>query len=104
MLGDNALDSLPELIRMYLRSAHELMGVMTQALAAGDAAALRQAAHSVKGSSGIYGATALAALCQEVEDAARVSTLEGLDEKLAQITAELARVEAALWHAVRLAD
>jgi HPt (histidine-containing phosphotransfer) domain-containing protein len=104
MLGDNALDSLPELIRMYLRSVHETMEVMTQALAAGDATVLCQAAHSIKGSSGIYGATTLAALCQEVEDAARAGTLEGLDEKLAQITAELSRVEAALWQAIRPGD
>jgi hypothetical protein len=38
----------------------------------------------------------LAALCREVEDAARSGVLAGLAEKLPAIAAELARVEAAL--------
>jgi HPt (histidine-containing phosphotransfer) domain-containing protein len=62
----------------------------------GDAPALRQAAHALKGSSGIYGAQALVALCQEVEDAAIVGALAGLAAKLAQVNDQLAQVEMAL--------
>jgi HPt (histidine-containing phosphotransfer) domain-containing protein len=96
MLGDDASAELAELIGTFRRNAADLMVTMTQALAAGDASALRHASHSLRGSSGIYGAMTLAALCREVEDAARSGVLAGLAEKLPAIAAELARVEAAL--------
>lgn len=51
----------------FLRTATPLVDALRQALAQGDAAALRQAAHSLKSSSANVGARAFSALCTDLE-------------------------------------
>jgi signal transduction histidine kinase/DNA-binding response OmpR family regulator/HPt (histidine-containing phosphotransfer) domain-containing protein len=55
----------------FLRTSAPLVDALRQALAQGDGAALRQAAHSLKSSSAQVGARAFSALCAELEHHAR---------------------------------
>ncbi|MBL8407073.1 MAG: Hpt domain-containing protein, partial [Candidatus Accumulibacter sp.] len=63
---------------------------------AGDAEALRKAAHGMKSSSANVGADALAALCKALEMIGRSSTVEGARPLLTSAEEELPRVLAAL--------
>lgn len=56
-----------EIVQTWLRQSGQTMVVLHAAVRDGDAAALRAAAHTLKGSSGTVGATALAAVCAELE-------------------------------------
>jgi HPt (histidine-containing phosphotransfer) domain-containing protein len=56
-----------ELIGLYLGDAPRKLASMREAEAGGDAASLRRAAHSLKGSSASLGAFGVAALCGELE-------------------------------------
>ena len=60
-------DLVAELIGLYLRDAPHKLASMREAEAGGDAASLRRAAHSLKGSSASLGAFGVAALCGELE-------------------------------------
>jgi HPt (histidine-containing phosphotransfer) domain-containing protein len=66
MVGDDA-SFLAELVNTFLEDAPRLLGDMRAAVAAGDAAALRLAAHSLKSNAAQFGATENAALCREIE-------------------------------------
>ena len=56
-----------EIVQTWLRQSGQTMVVLQAAVRDGDPAALRTAAHTLKGSSGTVGATALAAVCSELE-------------------------------------
>ena len=56
-----------EIVQTWLRQSGQTMVVLHAAVRDGDPAALRSAAHTLKGSSGTVGATALAAVCSELE-------------------------------------
>jgi HPt (histidine-containing phosphotransfer) domain-containing protein len=57
-----------EIVQTWLRQSAETMAVLQAAVRDGDPAALRAAAHTLKGSSATVGATALAAVCSDLED------------------------------------
>ena len=56
-----------ELIDLYLEESPRQLASMLGAAAGADAAAIRRAAHSLKGSSASLGALGVAALCEEIE-------------------------------------
>jgi two-component system sensor histidine kinase/response regulator len=58
---------LPVLARVFLDDIPARLGSVEQAVAAGDAEALRQAAHQLKGAAANVGANAVAAVCAELE-------------------------------------
>src|SRR5262245_5528935 len=64
-----------QVMRLYLDSVPPLIGELRRAGAAGDLAALRNAAHSLKSSSANVGATRLAEMCKAVERAAQAGHL-----------------------------
>jgi CheY-like chemotaxis protein/HPt (histidine-containing phosphotransfer) domain-containing protein len=64
-------------IREHLESAARLVQEMRAALAAGDAQALERAAHSLKGSTGLFGAGQLASACFALEREAAQHGLAG---------------------------
>ena len=72
-------DFLKELVDAYLDSTPGLFAVMRQAAAAGDAASLQRAAHTLKTGSANMGALALAALCKGLEDMGRSGVLDGAE-------------------------
>ncbi|MCX6032717.1 MAG: Hpt domain-containing protein [Chloroflexi bacterium] len=95
---------MPELVHLYVQNGYELLGEMRRALATDDAPTLRRAAHTLKGGSGMYGATNLADICRKLEDSAREGVLAGAAERIAEIGAEFERVRAALEREVGAQD
>ena len=92
--GDPAF--LAELIDAYLDDARHLLGAMRAALADGDAAGLRRAAHSLKSNSATFGAHTLVGRCQDLEQRGKSGTLDGASTQLGQVEAEYEKVRRAL--------
>jgi HPt (histidine-containing phosphotransfer) domain-containing protein len=92
--GDEAF--LSDLIDVYFADTPQLLVTMRQALAAGDAAALRRSAHALKSNSANFGARQLAALCRELEELGETGGLDRAGVALAQVEAEYARVALSL--------
>jgi signal transduction histidine kinase/DNA-binding response OmpR family regulator len=85
-----------EVITLYLEEAAGLVEAMQAAEAAGDAVALAQAAHSLKGSSGYVGAKRLVALSSDLEKMGRAGRIEAAASVLPQLAAEFERVRQTL--------
>ncbi|MEM7350270.1 MAG: Hpt domain-containing protein [Acidobacteriota bacterium] len=84
------------ILQVYLGDAPQRLAALRQSLTAGDAAAVEQAAHALKGSSANLGAVTLADLCHEIERQSRDSPTAGTVEQLSAVEAEYARVEQAM--------
>lgn len=74
----NEPDFLTELIDLFVEDSTVLMEELRTAYQAGDADGVRQAAHTLKGSSGSLGAVRLSKLYHEVELLGRSKQLDGL--------------------------
>ena len=94
-VGDDP-EFLAELIDSYFDDTATLIPALRGATRDGDAEALRRSAHSLKSNSATFGATALAALCQDLETRARDGDLVDAGARVAAIEAEYARVQPAL--------
>jgi len=94
-VGDD-LGFLGELIDVFFEDSPEQLAAAQEALAAGDAEALRRTAHSLKSNSKNFGAITLAETCKELEDLANSDTLDGAAELIDQVAAEYDKAEAAL--------
>lgn len=84
------------LVEAFVRDSRQRLQGLQDALAAGDAGAFRQAAHSFKGSAANLGAVALAAQCQVLESLAQAQRLDEVGVRLQQLAAEWTVVEQAL--------
>ena len=82
---------LAELIDTYLADAPSLLTAMRDAMAAGDSATLRRAAHTLKSSSATFGAGRLADVCRRLEHGDGVAPA-----LVAQAEEEFSRVRTAL--------
>ena len=89
-------DLLGRIVALFESETPKAIETMQQALDAGDAATLRDAAHTLKSSSAYLGAVALSARCRELERAAREGNLpacvglaDGLEDDYADAIAEL---------------
>jgi HPt (histidine-containing phosphotransfer) domain-containing protein len=76
----------------YVASLARHAAELEQARAAGDHAALRLVAHTLKSSSASVGALALAQVCAEVEQLARDGAGAALEAPLARLEAQLAQL------------
>ena len=94
--GDGAEAFLTMLIEQYLAEAALRMAEVKDAVDRRDAAALRLAAHSLKGNSGTVGAKKLASVCGELETLARDTALDGTPALLIKLEEEFTRVRGAL--------
>ena len=83
-------------IELYLRDAPVRLAALSKSLADGDAAAMEQAAHSLKGSSANLGAVDFADLCGRLEKLAGTLTSTEARERFGRLEAEYGRVEAAM--------
>jgi len=95
----NKPDPLVELIDLFLREAPEKLDAMTDAVAKNDLSSLARfisAGTSLKGSASNLGARNLAALCDEIEQAARNWSLDDALPLLDRARQEFARVRSAL--------
>ncbi len=88
-------EAVPQLVENFLSNATHQVVAMEQAIARGDAEALRSTAHSLKGSSSTLGAVQLAQLCRELEGrgksgstAIAAATVDDLQQQLARVAQE----------------
>lgn len=70
------------LVESWRRDTRNRMNAIEQALEAGDATALRQTAHSLKGSSSNLGARCVVSVCIELEKLANLKDLAGAAAQL----------------------
>jgi HPt (histidine-containing phosphotransfer) domain-containing protein len=94
--GENEPDIVAELAGMFLEDAHSRLEAVEEALQKGDAPAVAQAAHTLKGGSGSIGARGMFGLCTQLEDVGASGDLSHGSELLGRIREELGRVERAL--------
>ncbi len=87
---------IEDLAALFRDDAPRALQQLTGCVGAADAAGAERAAHYLKGSSANLGATTLAALCKEMEQAARTSDLATITAALPRIEAEITRVIDAL--------
>ena len=66
-LGDSDGGMTAEIVSTYLAQARELVGRIESAVESSDALGLRDAAHSLRGSSLTVGGARLGALCERIE-------------------------------------
>jgi two-component system, sensor histidine kinase and response regulator len=90
--GGGANDFVTTLIDQYLLEATSRMTSLRDAVERRDAPALRLATHSLKGTSGAVGANRMAAICEEVEELARNTTLDGAPALVIELEDEFKRV------------
>jgi len=87
---------LRELVGIYLQDTPQRLNELETALARKDAQALIRAAHTIKGSSGNFGATELARLAQEIETHGKSGNFAAAAAALPAFKAAFAEVDAAL--------
>ncbi|MCO4743693.1 MAG: response regulator [Proteobacteria bacterium] len=78
-----------ELVEAFLVNADELMATMRQGLEDGDPEVVERAAHSMKGSSPMYGAPALGKSAAKLENRVKEDGLGDLQRVLVEVEAEL---------------
>ena len=91
--SENLLDRV---IQEYVSSTPSLIADMREEAARGNADAVREAAHSLKSSSGFLGATRVVALCQNLENLAKEKSMEGVAKALAGLEPAFETAKAAL--------
>lgn len=96
LLATTDADFVGELIDAYLEDSPGLIAGMQAALAAGNAAELTRAAHSLKSSSASLGAMGLSALAKQLEGMGKESKLDGAAPLIDQLEGVFSQVEQAL--------
>jgi CheY-like chemotaxis protein len=92
--GDAAL--LRELITLFLNTCPGLLREMHEAVAARDAARLKRAAHTFKGSVGYFSAPSAVVAAQALERMGRDNDLTGVEQACQKLEAEVERLRPAL--------
>jgi HPt (histidine-containing phosphotransfer) domain-containing protein len=92
---------LAVLVHDFDEGFRERLGDMQLAARENDGAALRGAAHSVKGSAGIVGAEAMASLCQRLESLGAEGQTTGADAIIVSLAHEHQAVMSVLREAVQ---
>ncbi len=95
-LGEGDQDFLGELIDIYLEDSARLMARIEEAIRQGNADQVREAAHTLKGSSGNLGAVAFSKVCLEMEMAGRAGDLTKAAQLFPAFLSDYQRVCAAL--------
>ena len=93
-LGDAEL--VADLAGMFIGDAESRLAALREAVESGDAGSVERAAHTLKGSSGNMGATRMAAVCAELEEAGASRDLGRVPELLDRLEEEFGRVRPAL--------
>jgi CheY-like chemotaxis protein len=87
---------LEGMIGIFMRQTPRVMQDIDTAIAGGDAAALENAAHKLKGSVAMFGAKAARAAAQQLEDLAEARDLGAVGAARLTLGNEIARLQAAL--------
>jgi HPt (histidine-containing phosphotransfer) domain-containing protein len=94
--GDDETDIVAELAGMFLDDARSGLQALEEAVRDGDAPAIEQVAHMLKGSSGNMGARMMSDLCTQLEDAGASGDLSRAPQLLGDLEAEFGRVRTEL--------
>jgi HPt (histidine-containing phosphotransfer) domain-containing protein len=92
---------LAYLITLYLRDTPAHLGALQEAVAQGDAGRVEEVAHGLRGSSVQLGATQMASLCASLQEDASTHDLSRAVARVADLTREFSRVQAALGAVLR---
>jgi HPt (histidine-containing phosphotransfer) domain-containing protein len=95
-MGANASVFLAQLIDVYLEESPALLQAMSTGVTQNDAAAMKQAAHTLKSSSASLGAMGFSQLCEQLEVIGSSDTTAGALELFAKVESEYERVKTAL--------
>jgi signal transduction histidine kinase/DNA-binding response OmpR family regulator/HPt (histidine-containing phosphotransfer) domain-containing protein len=90
-LGDEGQELADDVVRMYLDQCPELVTACLEGFASGDDEAVRNAAHPLKSSSAMVGASGFSTQCGEVENAAREGDLARVGAVVGRATKPLTR-------------
>lgn len=90
---DDNDEFLREIVGIYLDDTPQRIAELDRSLASGDVETFVRAAHSIKGSSSNVGASALRAVAEKLEHSARAAGLGSVQDLLAAVKAEYARVQ-----------
>lgn len=93
---DGGNDFLRELIDIYLTDTPKQITQLEHALAGNDAMGVTRAAHTIKGSSGNFGAEAFADLARQIESAGKTGDLTAAAALLPEFKRRFDHVVAAL--------
>jgi HPt (histidine-containing phosphotransfer) domain-containing protein len=99
--NDAGADFAGELIETYCRETPQLIAKLQYALDVNDTDAFRQAAHSIKSTSNIFGALSLSALSKDLEMLGRAGDLAGAQAQVDRLAAEYDRVRQTLQELLR---
>jgi HPt (histidine-containing phosphotransfer) domain-containing protein len=88
--------ALRDVIETFLANTPAALTTLGEAAARGDAAAIRQAAHTLKGASSFLGALALSKLCAELEDLGQATSVQDAAARVSAVEASYRVLEAAL--------
>jgi two-component system sensor histidine kinase/response regulator len=87
MLGDDP-EALAEIVGAFLDEAPLRLVELRDGAAAGDAALVGRAAHTLKANAAMFGAVRLEQLCRDLEAAARAGDLSGAAQPVEEINGE----------------
>ena len=90
-LRDILDEEFPVLVATYVQDSAVRVQDMQAAQAQGDMDALRKSTHSLKGASANLGLELLTDLCRALEEAVMAGNLDGMDNRIGQISAEQQR-------------
>jgi HPt (histidine-containing phosphotransfer) domain-containing protein len=93
---DGDEEFLRELITIYLTDTPKQLAQLDEALARQDATVVARAAHTIKGSSGNFGAEALAEIAKEIEALGKANNLPAAAALLPEFRSRFEKVAAAL--------
>jgi CheY-like chemotaxis protein/HPt (histidine-containing phosphotransfer) domain-containing protein len=96
MVDENDSAYLKELLNEYLTDAERLRGEIYESIQSANAQSLRQASHSLKSTSAMFGALRLSELCADFERSAIEQNFAAVQPRLAEFDETLEAVHAAL--------
>ncbi len=90
---EHGVEAVAKVVSSFLDSAGQRLAYLRSAAAGADACRISSLAHSLGGSSGLFGAQRMAALCQQVEAlAASAASGEGMAALLDRLASAYAQV------------
>jgi HPt (histidine-containing phosphotransfer) domain-containing protein len=93
ILGEEDLETVPELVRIFLEDSSNLLAEIQSAISDADAKTIERATHTFKSSARHLGAIELGKLCEALETVTKAGTLDQAPEQVAEIVAEYDRVK-----------
>jgi HPt (histidine-containing phosphotransfer) domain-containing protein len=83
--ADTSRDLVPELIRIFVKSADSRIDQITRHLAAANFAGIAAEAHALKSSSATFGASTVRWICAELEAAGKAGDAAAVDRLAAEL-------------------